>query len=44
MGRGAYESMQEHGITPVVTDIADIDAAVQAYLDGSIQDLTDRLH
>lgn len=44
MGRGAYESMQEVGITPIVTDIAVIDAAVQAYLDGSIEDHTDRLH
>lgn len=44
MGWGAYESMKEHGITPIVTDIGDIDQAVQAYLDGTIVDLTDRLH
>lgn len=44
MGWGAYESMQEHGITPIVTDIADIESAVRAYLDGSIENLTDRLH
>jgi predicted Fe-Mo cluster-binding NifX family protein len=44
MGWGAYESMKEHGITPIVTDIRDIEEAVRAYLDGSIVDLTDRLH
>lgn len=44
MGWGAYESMKEHGITPVVTDIRDIEEAVRAYLDDSIKDLTDRLH
>jgi predicted Fe-Mo cluster-binding NifX family protein len=44
MGAGAYESMQQAGIRPIVTDIADIDAAVQAYVDGRIVDRVDRLH
>jgi predicted Fe-Mo cluster-binding NifX family protein len=44
MGAGAYESMQQAGIRPIVTDIADIDEAVQAYLDGRIVDRVDRLH
>lgn len=44
MGWGAYEAMKGHGIKPIVTDIAEIDAAVQAYLDGRIKDLTERLH
>jgi predicted Fe-Mo cluster-binding NifX family protein len=44
MGAGAYESMKVAGIRPVVTDIADIDQAVRAYLDGSIADRVDRLH
>lgn len=44
MGRGAYESMQQRGIRPVVTDIAEIDAAVMAYVDGKIIDHIDRLH
>ena len=44
MGWGAYESMKEHGITPIVTDIVEIESAVRAYVDGSIEDLTDRLH
>ena len=44
MGRGAYLSIQQRGIRPVVTDIASIDVAVQAYLDGQIVDRVDRLH
>lgn len=44
MGRGAYLSMQAAGITPVVTDIEDIDTAVQAYIDGEIIDHSERLH
>lgn len=44
MGWGAYESMRQAGITPVVTDIAEIDAAAQAYLDGSIVDHREFLH
>lgn len=44
MGWGAYESMKQRGITPIVTDIASIDDAVQAYLNGTIVDQTERLH
>jgi predicted Fe-Mo cluster-binding NifX family protein len=44
MGMGAYESMKVAGIQPVVTDIADIDEAVKAYIDGKIVDLVERLH
>jgi predicted Fe-Mo cluster-binding NifX family protein len=44
MGYGAYQSMEQVGIRPVVTDIADIDAAVQAYIDGKIVDHTEKLH
>ena len=44
MGAGAYESMKRAGIRPIVTDIADIDEAVQAYVDGRIVDRVDRLH
>jgi len=44
MGMGAYESMRRLNIRPVVTDIREIDAAVQAYLDSSIVDRTDKLH
>lgn len=44
MGAGAYSSMQSRSIRPIVTDIPLIDDAVLAYLDGSIQDHTERLH
>ncbi len=44
MGAGAYESMRVAGISPVVTDIADIDAAVAAYLAGALHDHVERLH
>jgi predicted Fe-Mo cluster-binding NifX family protein len=44
MGMGAYESMKERGIRPVVTDIAGIDEAVITYVSGKIVDHIDRLH
>lgn len=44
MGWGAYESMQAKGITPIVTDIRDIDAAVEVGLDGTIVDQRGLLH
>jgi predicted Fe-Mo cluster-binding NifX family protein len=44
MGMGAYESMKARNIRPVVTDIEDIDGAVEAYVSGQIVDHVDRLH
>jgi len=44
MGAGAYESMLQAGIRPVVTDVAGIDEAVQAYLAGALQDHVEKLH
>ncbi len=44
MGSGAYYSMQQQGIIPVVTDIVSIDEAVIAYASGQIEDHTDLLH
>ena len=44
MGMGAYESMKARGIRPVVTDIAIIDDAVMAYVQGNIVDQVERLH
>ncbi len=43
MGAGAYESMKEAGIQPIVTDISVIDDAVRAYLEGRLVDHTERL-
>lgn len=44
MGMGAHVSLQEHGIQPIITDIPDIQAAVDAYLAGSLVDHPERLH
>jgi predicted Fe-Mo cluster-binding NifX family protein len=44
MGAGAYNSMLQRGIRPVVTDIVAIDEAVLAYAGGRIVDHTQLLH
>ena len=44
MGAGAYQSLQQAGIRPIVTDIANIDEAVAAFTAGTITDHVDRLH
>jgi predicted Fe-Mo cluster-binding NifX family protein len=44
MGQGAYESVRRLKIQPLVTDMRDIDTAVQAYLDGTWVDHTELLH
>jgi predicted Fe-Mo cluster-binding NifX family protein len=44
MGYGAYASMQQLGIRPMVTDVADIEEAVQAYIEGRLQDHPEKLH
>jgi predicted Fe-Mo cluster-binding NifX family protein len=44
MGSEAYQSMLHLGIQPIVTDIANIDQAVQAVVDGTIIDHTQKLH
>jgi len=44
MGRGAYLALEQAGITPIVTDIADAEAAVRAYLAGDIANHPEWLH
>jgi predicted Fe-Mo cluster-binding NifX family protein len=44
MGMGAYESMRRLNITPIVTDVRDVDQAVAMYIAGTLRDQTDRLH
>ena len=44
MGNGVYESMRSLNIRPILTDIAEIEEAVKAYIDGSVIDHTERLH
>lgn len=38
------EHMEQAGIRRVVTDIANIDEVVQAYIEGRLVDHTERLH
>lgn len=44
MGRGAYLDLQQLGIRPIITDIDDIDVAIQAVMDDSITDHVEKLH
>jgi len=44
MGAGAYQSMKQAGILPVVTNIANIDEAVQAHIEGRLVDHPEELH
>ncbi len=44
MGRGAYESLKSFDIKPVITDVGDIDQAVQLYVDGKLPNLMERVH
>ena len=44
MGAGAFASMQQAGIEPVVTDIEDIGMAVEAYLAGTLRNQVEKLH
>jgi transcriptional regulator with XRE-family HTH domain/predicted Fe-Mo cluster-binding NifX family protein len=44
MGMGAYETIRRHNIRPVLTDLRDIDAAAQAFIEGKLIDHTELLH
>ena len=44
MGWGAYESLKSYDIEPIVTDVQNIDEAMQRYLDGKLKNLMERLH
>jgi predicted Fe-Mo cluster-binding NifX family protein len=44
MGAGAFASMQQAGIEPIVTDVEDIDAAVAAYVAGTLRNQVEKLH
>lgn len=44
MGQPAYESLKNRGIEPIITDIRDVDEAVQAYIGGTLRNLKERLH
>lgn len=44
MGQRAFENLRQAGIEAVMTDIRDVETAVQAYLDGSISTNLKRVH
>jgi len=44
MGMGAFQSLTQAGIQPVITDIAAVDEAVAAYLAGTLTNHIERLH
>jgi len=44
MGRGAYLDLQQLGIKPIITDIVDIDTAIQAIVNQTIINHTEELH
>ena len=44
MGTGAYESMRELGIRPIITGIEDIDTAALDYASGILANHVEKLH
>jgi predicted Fe-Mo cluster-binding NifX family protein len=44
MGMGAFQSLTQAGIQPVITDITAVDEAVAAYVAGTLTNHTERLH
>lgn len=44
MGWGAYESLKSRNINPVVTDVKNIEDAVNLFLQGKLPNLMERLH
>lgn len=44
MGWGAHDSLKNAGIKVVVTDVEDIDTAVNLYLQDNLPNLMERLH
>lgn len=44
MGMGAYNALTARGIQPIITDIPEIDQAVETYLAGNIIDHPEKLH
>jgi predicted Fe-Mo cluster-binding NifX family protein len=44
MGLGAHQNLQARGIRPVLTDLISIDDAVNAYVEGRLEDHAERIH
>jgi predicted Fe-Mo cluster-binding NifX family protein len=44
MGQGAHNNLRERGIKPILTDIQQIQDALDAYLAGTLIENVDRVH
>jgi predicted Fe-Mo cluster-binding NifX family protein len=44
MGQGAYNNLRERGIKPILTDLQQIQEALDAYLVGTLLENLDRVH
>lgn len=44
MGWGAYESLKNSGINPIITDVSGIDEAVKLYTEDKLPNLMEKLH
>jgi predicted Fe-Mo cluster-binding NifX family protein len=44
MGMGAHNALKARGIQPIITDIHEIERAVEAYIAGNIVDHPEKLH
>lgn len=44
MGWGAHQALETQGIQPIITSQADIQAALQAFLAGKLDDHPEKLH
>jgi predicted Fe-Mo cluster-binding NifX family protein len=44
MGQGAFDNLKSNGIQPILTDVSEIEKAVETYLKGQLADHPDRLH
>jgi predicted Fe-Mo cluster-binding NifX family protein len=44
MGQGAHDNLSQAGIRVIMTDIAEIENAIQAFITGQLEDHPDRLH
>jgi len=44
MGFGAFQSLTQLNIKPIITDIKNIDEAVQSVIDGTVVNHTEKLH
>jgi predicted Fe-Mo cluster-binding NifX family protein len=44
MGSGAYRAMEDANIRPFITDVAEAEEAVKAYVAGTLTNHIDRLH